>query len=146
VLVDGVAQPLLLGAATSAQRQRDREREPAPIEPRGQVGRQPAREREPPLDPQRPAPQELGDGGLGHLVILVQRGDDPGLVHGAGGLGGRVGVQEACLHGGGALDGLDDGRNFRQTVRAPAGQALEAVEDLEGVPGGRHAKRERGQV
>jgi hypothetical protein len=140
--VDGVAQALLLGAAKGAQRQGDRQREPAAVEARGEFGSELPRERQPSLDPERLAPQELGDGGLGEPVVVAQRGRHARLVHGAGGLVGRVGGKERRLHRGGAPGRLDDDGDFRLPFGAPGGQALETVEDLEHVSGDRDAERE----
>ena len=144
--VDDVSEPLLLGAAEGAQRQGHRQREPSAIEPRREFGSQAACDREPPLDPEGLSSEVLGDGGFGEPVLVAQGGDDAGFVHGTGGPRGGVGIQKPRLHPGGALDRLDDDRDLGAALRAPESQSLEAVENLEGVPGGGHAQRQRREV
>jgi hypothetical protein len=147
VLVDDVAEPLLLGAAEGTKRQGHREREPSPVKPRREIRAQPPREREPALDPERFSPESLGDGGFGELILVAQGGDDAGFVHRAGGFRGSVGVEKSSLHRREGLDRLDDDGDFGAPLRAPEGQSLEAVEDLEGaVPRGGDAKRQRRQI
>jgi hypothetical protein len=140
--VNRVAEPLLLRAAEGRQRQGDGQREPAAVEARGEFGSELPRERQPSLDPERLAPEELRDGGLGEPVVVAKRGRHARLVHGAGSLVGRVGGKERRLHRGGAPSRLDDDRDLRVPFGTPGGQTLEAVEDLEDVPGSRYAKRE----
>lgn len=146
VTADGVGQAKLVGAGEGGDGEGGGEGEAAGIEADGQLGDEAAGEREAPTDPGLLAAEELGDGGQGEAVLVGKRGGDAGLVHGAEGLAGGVGGEEARL-GGGAGDGFDDDGNCREPVSNPAGQALEAVEDLEGaVGGGGDAQRERREI
>jgi len=146
VLVDRVAEPLLLDAAQGAQRQGHRQREPSAIEPRRELRGQPPRERQPALDPEGLSSEVLGDRGFGEPVLVAQGGDDAGFVHGAGGLGGRIRVQKPRLHGPEGVDRLHDDRGFGAALGAPESQSLESVKDFERIPRGRHAKRQRREV
>jgi hypothetical protein len=146
VTADGVGQAQLVGAREGGDGEGGGEGEAAGIEAGGQLGGEAAGEREAPIDPGLLAAEELGDGGQGEAVLVGERGDDAGLVHGAEGLPGRVGGEETRL-GGGAGDGLDDDGDPAEPLAGPAGQALEAVEDLEGaVGGGGDAQRQRREI
>jgi hypothetical protein len=145
VPVDRIAQALLLGASEGAQLQGDRQRELAAVQPRRRFRREAPCQRQPPFDPQRLAAQELGNRAFG-MSVVPQRPDHARLVHGAGGLPGRVRVQEARFHGRSAFDRLDDDRDFRAAFRGPPGQAFEAIQNLERpVSGGGHAQRQGGE-
>jgi hypothetical protein len=90
VSLDGPGEAHLLRGAEHRQRASHREREASAVDARGELGREPAREREARLDPVLLLPEELGDRADGEVVV-GERGDDARLVHGAGGLRGRVG-------------------------------------------------------
>ncbi len=145
MLVDDVAEPLLFGATEGREREGRREREPSTIEPRRELRAQPPRERQAPFDPERFAPQQLGDRGF-RVSVLAKRRGDAGFVHRPGGFRGGVGVEKSRLHGREGLDRLDDDRDFGAALRAPEGESLEAVEDFERVPRGGHAQRQRREV
>lgn len=115
------------------------EGEPPGVQPEPQLGGQVPGEgkaaHHPPLLP----PQELRGGGRRQPVVGGERRRDAGLVHGARGLPGGVGLEDPGL-GGDARDRLDDDGDLAGPFREPPGQALEAVYDLVGtVPHGEDA-------
>jgi hypothetical protein len=141
---DGVGETELLGTGKGGEGKGRGEGEAAGVEADAQLGGEAAGQRQAPLDPGLLAAEELGDGG-GRETLLFKRKHDAGLIHGAEGLGGRVGGEETRL-GGGAGDVLDDDGDLAESLAGPVGQALEAVEDLEGAVGGAgDAQGHRGQ-
>jgi hypothetical protein len=146
VALGDAAEAFLLAGAEGAEVQCRREREAAAVQTRRQLGSQPPRERQPPLDPERAAAEELRGGRHGDPVVVDEGGHHARLVHGAGGLSRTVRLQETSLaHD--AVHRLDDDRDLRATVPPPPGQTLEAVEDLEAaVVIRRDAQRKRSQI
>ena len=143
---DGVGQAHLVGAREGGDGESGGEGEAAGIESDRQLGDEAAGQRQAAPDPGLLAAEELGDGGQGEAVLVGERIDDAGLVHGAEGLPGRVGREETRL-GGRAGDVLDDNGDLAEPLAGPAGQALEAVEDLEGAVGGEgDAQRQRREI
>jgi hypothetical protein len=84
-------------------------------------------------DPGLAAPEQASDRGDGQPVVADERIDDARLVHGAEGPGRCVRAQQErlALGDGGGL--LEDGGDLLHAGGAPAGQALQAVDDLEGA-------------
>jgi hypothetical protein len=97
------------------------------VETRAELRRQSSRQGESPLDPERFMSQEFGRRVQAELVLGDQRGDDPCLVHGAGGLRGSVGFEKSCFHRH-SRHRLDDDRNLLAAFPSPGGEALEAVQ------------------
>lgn len=142
---DDLDQAHLVRLGEGTQRERRGEREAAPVETLADLGGEAAGQDEAALDPPFLVAQQPGDGADGEAVLVGQGGGDAGLVHGAGRLGGRVGLEEPGLEGD-AGSGLDDDGDLATPLGSPAGQALEAVEDLvEAVSGGGDTERLRGQ-
>jgi hypothetical protein len=114
---------------------------------RGHLGGEPAAERQTPIHPGASVVQELGNL-RGREVIGVREGaDDPRLVHRTHGAPGGVRRQQSGLAddpGAGVL--FHDHGDVRVALAAPAGQALEPIEDLVGaVPAQRHSQGQWGQ-
>jgi hypothetical protein len=146
VALDGAGEPELLPGGERREGAGQRERQAAAVNSRGQVLRQTPAERQAALHPLRLSTQELGDRGRRVTVLAGERRHDPSLVHGAGGLGGRIGLEQPRL-GGGAPDRLDDDGHVGAIFPSPAGQAFETIEDLKGaVLALGHAQRHRRQV
>lgn len=144
VALDGLGEPALLRGGEDRQGTRQREGQSAAIDARAQIRREAAREREAAIDPGGLLSQEFGDRGHGEPVVH-ERGHDAGFVHGAGGLGRRVGLEKPRLHRR-AFGRLDDDGHFGTAFPSPQGQTLEAVEDLAGaVAGPGDAQRESRQ-
>ncbi|MBI2933756.1 MAG: hypothetical protein HYY16_19100 [Planctomycetes bacterium] len=131
VALDGPGEAQLLRGGEDGQRAGHREREAPTVDARGKLGRQPPREREPPLHPSFFLAQVLGDRGHREAVI-DERGDDARFVHGAGSLRWRVGFEKPRFHRR-TLDRLHDDGHLGAAFPSPQGQALEAVEDLVGA-------------
>ena len=145
VALDGLGKPSLLGGGEDRQRAGERERQSAAVDARGEVGRESAGEGQATVHPGVLLAQELRDRGHGVSVLVGEGQNDAGLVHGADGLGRRVGLEKPRLHGG-AVDRLDHDGHFGAAFPSPEGQALEAVEDLAGaVAGPGDAQRESRQ-
>ena len=122
----------LLALPEGAKGQRHRQGELPSIEPHLELRREPPGEGEPPLDPGFLAHEQLPDGCDRQSILLHERFHHPGLVHGACGFLGSVRLEQASFAPHGA-DGLQDDGDLRPGLRAPASQAFEAVEDLEGA-------------
>jgi hypothetical protein len=126
----GVGEPYLLAGGQRAKSTGEREGERSAIEPRGERGGQTAGEGEASKDPALLVTEVPGDRRGREVVVVVQRGDDAHLVHGARGPGGSVATKQARL----SLDGrdvLDDDGDLALSLGPPVLEALEAVEHLE---------------
>jgi hypothetical protein len=131
VPADRVGQRKLISFGDGGEGQGDRERQRPAIEALGQIGGEPARQEETAFDPAGLVAEELADGGKGQAVFIDERGDDAGLVHGAGGLGRRIGGEEAGLERG-ARNGFDHDVELAAPFRvAGMHEALEAVDHFE---------------
>lgn len=130
VAPDGVRKAPLFPRREGRKGDRHGEAEAPGIEPHLELRREPALEDEPAIDPGLPPAQELPDRQRGKSVLLVEGRDDAGLVHGARGPSGGVRLQQAGLERDAAC-GLQDDGDLPAALRAPAGQALESIEDLE---------------
>jgi hypothetical protein len=127
---DGVGQAPLLRRTEGAEGQGHGEGEAPGVQPRAELGREAASQKEPALHPGLPSSQELRDRRGRQSVLLGQRRDHPGLVHGAYGLSGRVGLEDSSFpHD--ARDRLEDHGDLPSTFGPPLGHAFESVEDLE---------------
>lgn len=145
VSFDGLGQAPLLGGGERAQGIRDGGGERPGVDARGHLGRESPGEGQAAFGPARAVAEEPGDR-RGREAVLVREGAyDPRLVHGPDGLSRRVGGQEERL-GRWTRGVLFEDRDVGPAFRTPPGQALEAVDDLEGAVGGRDdAERERSQ-
>ena len=143
---DALGQTRLLAGWEAGQGARGGGREPPLVEMATEFGGEPTAERQAPVDPASPAAEQLGDLGGRELIVVGERADDTRLVHRAHGAPGRVGLEQSGLaHDPGAGVFHDHG-DVGVPLAAPAGQALEAIEDLVGAVGaGSHAQGQRGQ-
>jgi len=132
VALDGAGQAHLLGGGEDGEGARHRERETPAVHARGEFGGEAPRQREAALDPPGRLAQELGDRRDRELVLVGKRRNHARLVHGAGGLAGRVRFEKPRLPGE-RVRLLDDDRDLAASVPSPQGQSLEAVEDLVGA-------------
>lgn len=101
---------------------------------------------EPREDPAALPAAGLRDGGRAEPVLVTKGEDYPRLVHRRERARGPVGLEQrdALLRLAARL--LDEDGHTLETHMAPACEALEAVDDLEGaVLGGHHAQRQRGE-
>lgn len=115
------------------------------VEAEAELGGQSAGQGKASLDPELLPTEELGDRAEGEAVLVGQRGRHAGLVHGAGGLAGEVGLEEPRL-GGDAGDGLDDDGDLAPPLAGPEGEAFEAVEEfVDAVGDGEDAQRQEGE-
>ncbi|HVQ78073.1 MAG TPA: hypothetical protein VMT79_21340 [Candidatus Binatia bacterium] len=144
---DRLGQPLLLAARQARQGGGGGGRQAAVIEVRGHLGGEPPAEGQAPLHPAAPMGQQLGDLRRRELIVIREGADDPRLVHRAHGAPGGIGRQQSGLVDDPGAGGLfHDHGDVRAALAAPAGQALEAIEDLVGaVPDRRHPQGQRGQ-
>lgn len=145
VATDHLGQAHLLPLPEDAQGQRHRKGKRFLIQAPGELRGELSGKEEPAVGPGLLLPQEP-PGRLGReAVLLDERPDDAGLVHGPEGAHGGVGLQHPGLRGD-PLDGLDDNGDLGAALAFPDDEALEAVEDFEHtVLGGRDADRERRQ-
>lgn len=145
VAQDGVGQARLLGAREGREGVGQGRRQPPLVDIGRDRGAEPAAQRQAPVDPAAAAAEEAGDRRGREVVVVGQRADHAGLVHRAQRATRGVGLEEARLahHAGGILD--DDG-HVGVARAGPAGQALEAIEDLvAAVVGGGDAQGQRGE-
>jgi hypothetical protein len=141
-----VGQTLLLGVTEGREVQRHGDGEAPRIEAFAQLRREAAGQEEPALDPGLLSGEELRDRRGRESVLIRERSDHTDFVHGAGGLAGRVGLEESGLASD-AGDGLEDHGDLPQAFGLPPGQAFESVEDLEGaVLRRRHAQGQGGKI
>jgi hypothetical protein len=142
---DGVGELLLLAGRKCAQGEGHGESDATLIEGQGERRGELLRKDESALHEGPLAVEELRDGRGRQAVFLIQRGDDPCLVHGARRPPRRVGLEEAGLAGG-PRDLLHHDRDLEEPFGLPLREALEAVEDGEGAVGleGR-SQRQRGE-
>jgi len=144
---DRVGQALLLAVREAGQGGRGRAREPTLVEVARQLGGEAPAERQAPVHPASPMIQQLGDLRGREMIVVRERADHARLVHRARGASGGVGLQHSGLaHDTAAGVLLHDHGDVGLPLAAPAGQALEAIEDLVGaVPGRSHPQGQRGQ-
>ncbi len=145
VALDGGGQARLVAAR---QRRQGRGRgggEPPVIDVARQVRGEAAPEGQASVHPAPAAAQELGDLAGRQAVVVGQRADHPGLVHGTQRAARGVGFEQAGLaHDAGGV--FHDRGHVRVAVPCPARQALEAVEHFVGAVAGRgDAQGERGE-
>jgi hypothetical protein len=99
------------------------------------------------LDPSRLVAQQPRDAAWGQPVVLGERADHPRLVERRQGARRGVGHEQEALVLGRQRRPLDDDGHLCRALLAPAGQALEAVHNLEeALVGGDNAQRELGQL
>ena len=144
---DGLGQLFLLAAGPAGQGEGGGGREAAVIDMRGHVGGQPPAQGQAPLYPGPPVPADLDDLRGGQVIIGHQGVDDAGFVHRARGTPRGVGLEQPRFGDDRRRGvGFHDRRDVGVALAAPAGQALEAVEDLVGAVRGRgHPQGQRRQ-
>jgi hypothetical protein len=142
---EGVGQARLLAARKRRHGPGRGRGEAAGIDLRGHVRCEPAAEGQAPVHPAPAAAEQLGDLGRREVIVVGQRADHAGLVHGTQGPPRGIGLQQARL--GHDADGVfDHHRHLRGALARPPGEALEAVQYLIGPVAGRgHAQGQRGQ-
>jgi len=99
VAADRVGETALLLAGKAAQSQGDREGHVPGVETILQLGSEPSRQQQASFHPGLLAPQELGDGVLRETILLRQGIDHACLIHRAGSLRRRVGLEQTRLAG-----------------------------------------------
>jgi hypothetical protein len=142
---EGVGQTLLIAARERRHGGGSGGREAAVIDLRGHVGSEPAAEGQAPVHPAPATAEQLGDLGGREVILVGQRADHTGFVHGAQGPPWRVGVEQPGLadDAGGVFH---DHGHVGVAVAGPAGEAFEAVEHLvRAVPRRGHAQGQRGE-
>jgi hypothetical protein len=93
----GVGQTRLLAARQRRHGEGRGGGEAAGIDLRGHVGREPTAEDQAPVYPAPAAAEQLGDLGGREVIVVSQRADHAGLVHGAQGPPRRVGLKQPGL-------------------------------------------------
>ena len=143
---DALGQTRLLARWEAGQGARGGGREPPLVEMATEFGGEPTAERQAPVHPASPAAKQLGDLSGREMIVGGEGADHARLVHRAHGASGRVGLEQSGLaHDPGAGVFHDHG-DVGVPLAAPAGQALEAIEDLVGaLPGRRHPQGQRSQ-
>jgi hypothetical protein len=120
-------------------------REPPGVDLPGHVRGEATAEGQAAIDPAPAAAEELGDLGGREVIVVGQRADHTGLVHGAQGPSRGVGVEQARLADD-AGSVFDHHGHVGVAVAGPAGEAFEAVEHLvRAVPRRGHAQGQRGE-
>jgi hypothetical protein len=120
-------------------------REAAGIDLRDHVRGEPAAEGQASVHPAPAAAEQLGDLGGREVIVVGERADHAGLIHGAQGPPRGVRLEQPGLadDAGGVFH---DHRHMGVAGAGPAGEALEAVEHLIGaVPRRGHAQGQRGE-
>jgi len=142
---DGLGETRLLAAGNARQAVGGGGRKAAVVEVRGQLGGEVTTEREPAIHPGATPTRGLGDLCGGEVIVVRERTDHARLVHGAHGASWGVGLKHPDLaHETGGV--LHDHGDVGVALAAPAGQTLEAIEDLVGAVTGRsHPQGQRGQ-
>ena len=122
-------------------------RQPPRIEVARGLGAEPLAERQAPIHPPAPATEQLGDLRGREVIVGGEGVDHASFVHRAHGALGRVRLEQPGLadHAAERIDFHDHG-DVGGALAAPAGQPLEAIEDLVGaVADRRRAHGQRGQ-
>jgi hypothetical protein len=142
---DGVGHARLVTAGQRRQGGGRGRRQPPGVDVPDHVGGQPAAEGQAPVHPAPAAAEQLGDLGGREMIVVGQRADHAGLVHGAQGPPRGVGLEQARLAD--DADGVfHDHGHVGVAVADPVGEAFEAVEHLVGALTGRcDAQRQRGE-
>jgi hypothetical protein len=149
---EGLGQPFLLAARHAGQGSGGGGREAAVIDMRGHLGSEPPAQGQAPLHPRAPVPTELDDLRGGQVIVGHEGVDDAGLVHRTQGAPGGVGLQQPRLGDDPRRRvGFHDHGDVGVPLPAPAGEPLEAVEDLVDAVGGRghpqgHRRQGRGAI
>jgi hypothetical protein len=139
--------PLLLAGRERGEGGSEREREPLRAEEREELRREARRDRIARLRPAGLAPEEPRGQSRREPVLVHERAHDPRLVERRDARARPVREEELRLLLGRAPCLLDDRRDLDRAGRAPAGEPLEAVQDLErpvGEP--KEPERERRKV
>jgi hypothetical protein len=142
---DGLGEARLLGAREGGKALRGRRREPTRIDVRSQDRREPTPEDQAALHPAAAAAEQLGDLGGREVIVVGQRADHAGLIHGAQGSPRGVRLEQPGFadDAGGVFD---HHRHVRVAAAGPLGEALEAVEHFVAAGAGRgHAQGQRGE-
>jgi hypothetical protein len=133
VPLGGIRQAHLLLAAERAQVARDAGREPPGIHARRQMRVQPMSQTQAAPHPGLASAEKFSHRVGREALGLDQRGDHPRLIHGAGGFASDVGLEQPSLHGCGAGHGFDDDGNLGRSLRLPARQPFESIQNFEGT-------------
>jgi hypothetical protein len=145
--LDGVRQVLLGLRAERGQGIGHARPHAALVHPSGHRRREALGQEQPLVHPGDTTAQEPRDGRRAHAVVVPQRVHHPRLVHGGHRPPRGVGPKQRPLDLVGVACLLDDRGHQLGPRRSPAGQALEAVEDLETALGRRHHPQgQRGQT
>jgi hypothetical protein len=142
---EGVGHALLITAREHREGGGRGGREAAVIDLRGHVRRGPAADGQAPVHPAPAAAEQLGDLGGGEVIVVGQRADHAGLIHGAQGRPRGVSLEQPGLadDAGGVFH---DHGHMHVAGAGPVGETLEAVEHFVGaVPGWEDAQGQRGE-
>jgi hypothetical protein len=143
---DRLRQRLLLPTGKAAERAGHGERQAAILEVAPELGAETTAQRQPPFYPSSSLVQEPGDLGDGQMIVVGERAHQAHLVHAAEGAPRSVGLEQSGLGDRGVAHFFDHHGDAAVAVPAPAGQALEAVQDLvAAVPLGHHAQGHGGK-
>lgn len=144
---DRFRQPLLLPAGTRGHGVSDGDGEATIVEVGRELGAESTAQRQASIHPGPSPVQDLGDLRGGELIVVGEGANEADLVHGAQSASRRVGFEQSGLaHHGAVGRVLHDHGHVGVPVLAPAGQTLEAIEDLVGpVAFGRHPQGQRSQ-
>lgn len=142
-----VENPVLVLVAERAQGVRERRADGTPGQPLLGGAREAGADGQARLDPARLVPQEPRDAARGQPFLLGERAGHLRLVERGHGARRGVGQQQQPLVLGCRGRALDDDGHLGRALLAPALEALEAVEDLEGAVVRRgDAQRQLGQL
>jgi hypothetical protein len=142
---EGIGHALLIPAREHGHGGGRGGREAAGIDLRDHVRGEPAAEGQASVHPAPAAAEQLGDLGGREVIVVGQRADHAGLIHGAQGPLRGVRLEQPGLAGdaGGVFD---HHRHVRVAATGPVGEALEAVEHFVAAVAGRgHAQGQRGE-
>jgi hypothetical protein len=144
---DRFCQPLLLPAGTRGYGVGDGDGEATIVEVGRELGAESTAQRQAAIHPGPSPVQDLGDLRGGELIVVGEGADEADLVHGAQGTPWSVGFEQPGLAHHGAVGRVfHDHGHVGVPVLTPAGQPLEAIEDLvRPVALGRHAQGQRRQ-
>lgn len=131
VTYDRFRQTLLLSAGTCGYGVGDRDGEPTIVEVTLELGAESTAQGQASIHPGPSPVQDLGDLRGGKMIVIGEGADEADLVHGAQSTPWGVGFEQAGLAHHGAVGRVfHDHGHVGVTVLTPAGQTLEAIEDL----------------
>lgn len=144
---DRFRQTLLFCAGKRGHGVGDRDGETTIVEVTLELGAESTAQRQASLHPGPSPVQDLGDLRGGEMIVVGEGADEADLVHGAQGAPWGVGFEQPGLANHGAVGRVfHDHGHMGVSVLTPAGQTLEAIEDLvRPVALGRHPQGQRSQ-